>query len=388
VTALILVAAALLAAAITLACNWIGLIPWRRAKDQHWTERARVYHPVRVAAASNLWVLPAVLTLSVYLLWPDKSPHWGFVLLAAAIGAVAGTIPMDREVFARISKTVMRRELLVGWIMRFLTWSVFLWAIALMPEEFNAKAFMIAAVVVTLCIVWNHGGMMRVGRALGFFAPAPERLQNIVRDAAGGMAVSVKEVWLLRSGLAQALAVPATRTLLFTERLLELCPDEELKAICAHELGHLTEARADYLKRYVLWLMFLPWIFFKPMLHKFGLLGFLMLLGITILGPVLFRKVSRKLEVRADQIAHASAPDGTTYARALLRLHEDNLLPAVHAKEQSTHPHLYDRLIAAGMTPDFPRPAAARSMAWHGTLFSALLGILATVLIMRLGHFL
>lgn len=61
-----------------------------------------------------------------------------------------------------------------------------------------------------------------------------------------------------------------------------------------------------------------------------------------------------------------------------------NLLPAVEAKGRATHPHLYDRLIAAGVTPDFPRPAPAGSMAWHGIVFSAALGMLAMGLIARL----
>jgi hypothetical protein len=68
----------------------------------------------------------------------------------------------------------------------------------------------------------------------------------------------------------------------------------------------------------------------------------------------------------------------------LARLHEDNLVPAVVAQQHSTHPHLYDRLIAAGVTPDFPRPPAAAKMAWHGLLFSILAGVLALILVLRM----
>ena len=149
-------------------------------------------------------------------------------------------------------------------------------------------------------------------------------------------------------------------------------------------LAHLTEARSDYYQRYVLWLTFLPWIFFKPMVHTFGVLGFLLLLFTSVLAPFIYRRVSKKLEERADRMAQSNEPDAGTYARALVRLYEDGLLPAVHAKDQATHPHLYDRLLAAGVTPDFPRPAAAGSMAWHGVLFSGALGMLAMILITRM----
>jgi hypothetical protein len=41
----------------------------------------------------------------------------------------------------------------------------------------------------------------------------------------------------------------------------------------------------------------------------------------------------------------------------MVKLHESNLVPAVMPGKQ-THPHLYDRLLAAGVQPDFPRPPA------------------------------
>src|SRR5438094_10592211 len=115
---------------------------------------------------------------------------------------------------------------------------------------------------------------------------------------------------------------------------MELLSDEEIDAIAAHELAHLTEARLDYYKRYVIWLTFLPWVLFKPMVHTFGEAGFFILMGTTAVAPVLYRSVSRKLEIRADHVAHRNEPGSGIYARALLRLHEDALMLAVHATRQ------------------------------------------------------
>jgi hypothetical protein len=97
----------------------------------------------------------------------------------------------------------------------------------------------------------------------------------------------------------------------------------------------------------------------KPQ-HAFGVLGFFLLVLTTMFVPFLYRKLSRKLEIRADCIAKSNEPDSGAYAQALARLHEDNLAPAVMLKERMTHPNLYDRLLAAGVTPDFPRPAPAQ----------------------------
>jgi Zn-dependent protease with chaperone function len=385
VKGLMLLYAGLLSVAVTFATNWLALIPWRRARGRHWTERARLYHPVRIAAAANLWVVPAIVTLMILLVWNDASPHWALMVLVTAVGAVAGTVPMDREVFQRVPIKVLAHDVSTNWLIRFLLWSVFLAAVALMPNEFNAQTAIIAVAVVTLCILWNHDGSIRVGQRLGLFRPMPQRLRDIVGRVTADMNVPVSQIWLMRSSMAQAFAIPGSRTLLFSERLLQLLSDDEVAAVCAHELAHLTETRADYYKRYVVWLFFLPWIFFKPAVHTFGMAGFLLLALAAALVPALYRRVSHRLEIRADRIAQSTRPE--TYARALARVYEDNLLPAVHAKDHATHPHLYDRLLAAGVTPDFPRPAPARSMAWHGSLFATAMGLLATILIMRMTDF-
>ena len=58
------------------------------------------------------------------------------------------------------------------------------------------------------------------------------------------MQVRVRATWELGGMAANALALPVTRELIFTERLLAVCSDEEVAAICAHELAHLTESKA------------------------------------------------------------------------------------------------------------------------------------------------
>jgi Zn-dependent protease with chaperone function len=171
--------------------------------------------------------------------------------------------------------------------------------------------------------------------------------------------------------------------LLFTDRLVDVLTDDEISAVTAHELAHLTESRSNYYKRYILWLVFLPWIFARPMIHHFSIFGFYILLGFTVITPRIFRSLSHNLETRADEIAHANEPDPGSYARALAKLYEDNLLPAVNAKKRATHPHLYDRLLAAGLTPDFPRPAPPAAISWNGLLPSLALGGLAAWLIIQ-----
>jgi len=387
---LILIGAFLLSAGAISVANWMALIPWRRNKDKHWSEQARLAYPVIVAARSSLWTVPGVLALIVLLILPDSSPLWLLTGIVAVLGGYAGTFPLDHELFPRISFHEWLRQAAIGILLRFLFWFVLLGAAVLMPDEFNPMALAIGCGVVGLWVIWARAGWVWLGRILGLFQPAPERLRKIVADTSTRMNVPFREVWLMRSPSAQAFAMPSARKLLFTERLLEIAPDDELAAICAHELAHLTESKADRYSRSVQMLAFLPWIYFNPLTHAFGpAFGFFAFYGLiftTVAVPRIYRSISRKLESRADEMAKANEGDAGTYARALARLYADNLSPAVMAKSRSTHPHLYDRLLAAGVTPDFPRPAAADSMAWHGHVFAVLVGLLFGIFAIRLVH--
>lgn len=380
---LLLVAAGLGSAFVTYVSNGLALQPWRRAREQHWTERARQYFPARGTAANNLWVIPIVVCLGLELFWPETSPHWALIALVSMICTTLATVPADREVFPRITPASLWRQVALGWLMRFLTWGFFLTAIALMPERFNLTCLVIALTLVGLLVWYEQVGGIYLGKKLGLLVEPTERLRRIVNDTAARMNVSYRELWLLRISFAQAFAVPGRRRLLFSERLLEIMPDAEIAAVCAHELAHLTESRKDYALRYVSYLSFLPWIFLTPALNTFGVLGLFTLLGITMIVPVLFKKISHRLEVRADNIAHTHEADSGVYAQALARLYEDSLLPAVNPKKHATHPHLYDRLLAAGMTPDFPRPEPPQALSWQGTLLASLLGALAVLVIFR-----
>jgi Zn-dependent protease with chaperone function len=215
------------------------------------------------------------------------------------------------------------------------------------------------------------------------FLPAPERLRKIIDETSSRMNIPYQEILLIRSSFPQAYAVPGKGTLLFTARLLEICSDEEIAAICAHELAHLTESRPARYSRLVRSLSYMPWIFFRPLLALYGIGAFLGLLAITVTVPRIYGSISCKLESRADSMAKTHEGDEGTYARALTRLYEDRLIPAVGPKRNATHPDLYDRLAAAGITPDFPRPLPPGKMAWHGRVFGIIAGLLFGIFAVR-----
>jgi Zn-dependent protease with chaperone function len=383
---LILFCAALVSGVLTFVTNWFALKPWRRAAGRHWTERARILYPVRVAAISNQWVLPVTVSLGAELVWPETAPRWWLIAIASVMGAIAGTIPLEREVFPRLRLPEIAWQCVLAWIVRFFLGGIFFGACVLMPDMFDPQAFLIAGAFLLLLFFWSHNGWVGLCQCLGLFTKPTERLERIVRETAEKMNVAYGQILMMRSKFAQAYAMPATRRLLVSERLVKLLPDDEIGAICAHELAHLTEKRSEHWRRYLIWLTFLPWIFVHPVIHRFNAPGFFTLIAITFFAPKLTRFLSVKLEARADSIAHANESGTGVYARALARIYEDNLLPAVNVQKTATHPDLYDRLEASGVTPDFPRPARPEKIAWHGMLFSIVMGIVIAMSALKYLH--
>jgi hypothetical protein len=47
------------------------------------------------------------------------------------------------------------------------------------------------------------------------------------------------------------------------------------------------------------------------------------------------------------------------------------------------HPHLYDRMLAAGVTPDYPRPQPPGRMAWPGWAVFLIPGAMAVWMMLR-----
>jgi len=371
----------LLATGVTFVTNWFALQLWRRSKGAHWTEQARVVFPVFVAARSNIMVVPGILVLAVLLLWPNSAQLWLFTGIVSILGAYIGTLSISHEVFPRIPFIDLVRQAVIDFLLKSIIWLIFICAVVFMPRQFNRQAWEIAVSVVALRVMWAQGGLVGCGRALGLFVAAPERLSTIAADMSAKMRIPYRAIFLMRSPMAQAFALLGSRELLFTERLLGLLSDTEIASIVAHELAHLSESASTRYSRSILTLVFTPWIFFNPLVHNFGMFGFLGLCMLTILIPKIYRRISLKLESRADRFAVDIETDAGTYARALTKLYEDNLLPAVTGNEQTTHPHLYDRILAAGMTPDFPRPEAAASISWYGRVLGGLAGLLLAIFV-------
>jgi hypothetical protein len=101
---------------------------------------------------------------------------------------------------------------------------------------------------------------------------------------------------------------------------------------------------------------------------------------IPALGAVFLGKLARRMEVRADAAATQNQASEGVYARALERLYQVSHIPVVMPGKRKVHPHLYDRMIAAGVTPEYPRPTPPKPNAWPARVMWFAAGVLMGIL--------
>ncbi|HWD92318.1 MAG TPA: M48 family metalloprotease [Verrucomicrobiae bacterium] len=366
--------------AITLAVNGIGLSRWNATKNAHWTERARKLYPIRRSAALNLWLIPALCGVAEWAIFPaGRDPAALFVVVSASwLGARIATYPFDKRLFPQFSFRSWSQSVLAGWILRFGMLAPLIAAAVIMPEEMDWSIVAIGAVVLGFQIALHYGLWMWMGAKLRLFELASESdpIATIVRRTSEQMNISYRRIWRLRSPVGYAAALPITRDLIFSEGLLCSHPEEEIAAICAHELAHLNEPPGIRRARLISGLGLFPMIFVRPMYHLFDFVGVALLWLPSSLLTVYIRRLGRRMEVRADSIAGKSESNSGVYAQALERLYQNNHVPAVMHGNRQMHPHLYDRMLAAGITPSYERPKPPATVDWSSGLMIFLFVIL------------
>jgi len=370
---------------LAMGMNWIALFRFP-SETTHWTLRARKLWPIRRSAGMHILLIPAVLGFAHLIATHAQQPDLSFVLIISAwAGAAFGTFFLSKKIFPQFTFRLWLRVSLAAWIIRFGTLGVLVVGGLLMPEEFGWQLVVIGGVVITLQAAMHFGLSIRLLQVTGMLARArgPEPVCDIVWRTSERMQVPYCSILILRNPLGYAAALPTTRDLIFSEGLLAAHPKEEIAAIAAHELAHLSEPRRLVLARVLGAMSLCPLIFVRPMVHAFDFSGIVILLLPMVLFSVYLRRLRRRMEVRADAMANENAAEAGVYARALERLYEMNKIPAVMPGKRQVHPHLYDRMLAAEVTPDYPRPNPPATLHWtSGVMYAVLLFLVVAMITM------
>src|SRR2546425_185368 len=142
-------------------------------------------------------------------------------------------------------------------------------------------------------------------RRLGLAAPPSPRLAAIVEEVSRRVGVQPRTTYEVRTSMANAFVFPASGVLAFTERALGVLDDDEVAAICAHELGHLAEPRLLHVIRCLEPYLLLPLGALPLVMTSFGARGTAAMVGAITIASFACRRFRRGREERADRVAHA-----------------------------------------------------------------------------------
>lgn len=374
--------------AVGWAFTWLGVaVALRRLRGADglpWPERARRAFPARLAVAWNALLGSLILGGLTFLVGGQKlglSPvPWA---VSSGLAGWLGAAAVGQGLEHRLCRPVQPgdgRGVALYWLLHFPGLLPFGLTLALIPSRWGwpaAAALAVGAVVTTLNV---RGDALRLLLWADVARPASDRLAGVVARAADRVGVRPAAVYELDSPNANALAWPVPKFLVFTRPLVDAADDDELGAITAHELGHLDEPWGVYLTRIAAAYLPVVLVVGLPLAGSFGLAAGLLPVAGFFAGLVVFQWVGRRMEERADRVGkdHEGCSEGA-YAGALEKLHEINLMPVVMPGKRQVHPHLFDRMTAAGRTPDYPRPEPPPSYGWESLLSLALVMVVVAL---------
>lgn len=340
-----------------------------REGEAHWTQRALAARALRgnlirvamlLGIAAAAWVVAGPLSPLSWAILATLAPvaavvGWsrGIRPLRAALGLPEAPRAGGLRTAIAYSLLFFPHLLLVGLVLG-VTWG-------------REPAIVLGATAIGLIaiILLLRGGALRLARALGAVQAGPPRLLDVVRRASERSERTPPEVVVVPSGTVNAFAFVYAGVLGVTSALVDHFDDTELEAIVLHELGHLAESPAALRTRALSLTAFTT----LALLELEGRVSLWIPLVHVIAVIVVARWVRTRahaLEQAADAHAHDHAEEGT-YARALEKVYRLNLMPAVLGRGR-VHPDLYDRMLAAGVTPDYPRPPAPVQRRWLAAL--------------------
>jgi Zn-dependent protease with chaperone function len=352
---------------VTFSGTWIAtriaFAPLQAAAPDSWVERACLAYPARQIVLLAGVIFPTVIMTWAVSMSSQLSPiprAWLGVLpaLVTILLILAFRCRVERLCGAEPISFLRAVRSLATWLVIVLPHAaVALAVLPAMPDEFNWRAGFLLVATGGLACLFAAGGNLRIARFLALAHPASPRLGEIVNRTAARVGATVRSVYEIDWAVVNALAIPLTNSVAFTRRAIDYLSDEELEYVCAHELGHLLEPRRIRLIRLAVVIAtaaFLPAI--VPIVASGGLTTLAASFVLYLLVLTIFTLFARRMERRADTAAAASGSDPAVYARTLEKLYRLNLAPAVTGKKLQCHPELYDRLVAAGVQPEYPRP--------------------------------
>jgi len=348
------------AAIVAVVVVWVLLVPglvlWlvrrRLRRELHWTERAGLATEGRTAIllGNMVWPIASIGLVGLFggpfSLVPARA-LFAFVDIAAPLASIA----MAWWFSGRVLDQPVPSFRSYLWLTVRKWWPL----VAILLVSFFApprltSPWMIPWTVVALAALHGLSYLIDLYVATGVAAPAEGRVLEAVTRAAGRHGSTMPDTFVATSHAANAFALPRRNIIIMTRRLVDLLDDTELEAVALHEVAHLNERRAVTRRRTWANFLLLPILAIRPLLAA----GVPVLVGVLLITLIVRRQLTRMTaaeETRADHEAAELSHESTAFGTALLKMHQAALIPAFVRRDP--HGPLHDRLVRAGVTPDW-----------------------------------
>jgi hypothetical protein len=353
---------------VAFVCAWIvcGLGYWltRRSRplpvSAHWTERAR-FAEVHVLGALNARVWCCVLA---------GAGAWvasGQLSAAASRLAIGGSVAAASFAGGLVARHAARRAgRQPGGFVEYLVWRAPWWSLVALfcalPVHVDGGRFWLACGAIAATVWCFASGGPAVARGLGFARPIAESAARLPEG------LRREQVLVYESRAASVCAFPSANSLFVAHRLLEILTPAEVTAVLRHEQAHLHENARTRARRVAAASSFVVLVSSRFLIQSAGNAGIAIVVAAG--AWLVYAAVTLRQRAASSTAAAVASGDGEVYAHALEKLYADRLIPAEPSRK-SSHPLLFDRMVAAGVTPEWPRPAPPPSGPFSARLVAA-----------------
>jgi len=326
--------------------------------ETHWTERARHWAPVQ-STSKGMYAFASLVgaCLGLHTSGPFSLFPVGVAILVGAVGGYAGVLTAELLClpwFGATTRRALFRRYLISRLCFGMGTPFGFAALACVDMSMSMWRWGLMSVFVSLYVVASL--WVPVGPALRFgamrLASAPH--QEILHSVSRRLGHEPRPLLICDLGIANAFALYLVGRIVISDQLVEVLEEEELELLLAHEVAHLEDS---VVSRFGAALRLTPRALF-PFILASAFESHWVAIGLTALAALLWWigiRNERNMEDHADEVGATQQFDEGSYARILEKIYAYNLDPAV-TRYRETHAHLYDRMLAAGVTPDYPRP--------------------------------
>jgi hypothetical protein len=339
-------------------------LPPRGWQQLPWPERARHVSVARFASLVTIFAIgiPLPYIASIYVVTAGIFvPAW--YILAIQLFSMLGPMVLAIWIFWLTSS---RRRPLGDWIAGFLSalivrfpalvvYGLVVVAMFVFGHDMYTMFVLFILGALGICLsVWGAG--IWCAYALGLARPALPRVTNAADWAGERIGVRASHVFEVQWPRVAILQFPFSKYLFVSSAAAELLSDEELVAIFIRELSFFHQRWLEGALRVVsacLFFLMLAGVAFS--INGNPRMMFYIIFAIYVI-LFLLRPFRRRTHRIADSMAAQSGIDRVSSLKELERVHELNVSPVVALFKGSANPHLYDRMVGAGILPLYPRP--------------------------------